>query len=216
MTLNWEDGHESIFPLHYFKSHKFDKETSEKYLRTEYRLPKIPWSKNDSDFKMPRYSLEEIMFNSDGKEMKRWLTGLCQNGMAILENPIRKSRPDLMKKFIQAMFGFCKETHYGGEFLVQNRVSDITNVAYLNGNLQLHTDLPYYDYVPGVTVLHYLKQSREGGKSTLADGFQIAERIRKEDPEAFEILSTLPVNWVDKGVENGLKFHKIFRKPVIG
>lgn len=216
VKLDWEDGHESKFKLDYFKRHTFDKVTAEKYLRTEYRLPKIPWSKNSADFKMPRYSLEEILYNSDGKEMKRWLTGLCRDGMAILENPKMKNQEDLMSDFIKSIFGFCKETHYGREFLIRNRVSDITNVAYLNGNLQLHTDLPYYDFVPGVTVLHYLKQSIEGGRSTLADGFQIVERIRKADPEAFEILSTVPVNWVDKGVENGLKFHKVLVTPVIG
>lgn len=202
--------------MDYFKAHKFDKQTSDKYLHTEYRLPKIPWNITDPDFKMPRYSLEEILYNPDGKEVKRWLTALCQDGMAILENPKFKNRADLMDEFIKSLFGFCRETHYGREFLVQNRVTDITNIAYLNGNLQLHTDLPYYESVPGVTVLHYLKQSKAGGKSTLADGFQIAERIRQEDPSAFEILTTLPVNWVDKGVENGLKFHKIFRQPVIG
>lgn len=166
---------------------------------------------------MPRYDFEEILHNRDGKELKRWLTGFCRDGMAILENPNQANkRPELMKEFITSLFGFCKETHYGREFHIQNRLSDITNVAYLNGNLQSHTDLPYYEYVPGVTVLHYLKQSLQGGKSTLVDGFKIAERIRQVDPEAFEILSTVPVNWVDKGTENGLRFHKILITPVIG
>lgn len=216
MHLKWDDGHESTFTVDYFKTHKFDKETSERYLKTDYRLPKRPWSKNNPVFEMPRYNLEEILYNPDGKEMKRWLTGLCQDGMAILENPNMKNREDMMNVFIKSMFGFCKETHYGREFLIQNRITDITNIAYLNGNLQLHTDLPYYDFVPGVTVLHYLKQSLEGGRSTLADGFQIAERIRKEHPEAFEVLSQTPVNWVDRGTENGLKFHKILVTPVFG
>lgn len=216
VNLKWADGHESQFKLDYFERHKFDKETAEEYIRKEYRLPKIPWSKNNPGFQIPRYNLEEILYNPEGAEVKRWLTGLCQDGMAILENPKMKNREDLMNLFIKATFGFQKETHYGRDFLIQNRLSDITNVAYLNGNLQLHTDLPYYDYVPGVTVLHYLKQSKEGGRSTLADGFQIAERLRATDPEAFEILSTVPVNWVDKGIENGLKFHKVHITPVIG
>lgn len=216
VNLKWEDGHESKFPLDYFVRHRFEKDAKEKYLQTEYRLPQIPWSKHSLGFKIPRYSFEEILNNPDGKEMKRWLKGLCEDGMAILENPKMKNREDLMNVFIKQIFGFCKETHYGGEFLIRNRITDITNVAYLNGNLQLHTDLPYYDYVPGVTVLHYLKQSKEGGKSTLADGFQIAERIRKENPAAFDVLSTVKVNWVDKGVEDGLKFHKVVMAPVIG
>lgn len=179
-------------------------------------MQKVPWSKNNPDFSVARYNLEEILYNPDGKEAKRWLTGMCVDGMGILENPKRGNRPDLMNEFIKAQFGFCKETHYGREFLIQNRITDITNIAYLNGNLQLHTDLPYYEYKPGVTVLHYLKQSTVGGLSTLVDGFQIAERMRKEEPVAFEILSTVPVNFVDKGVENGLKFHKVYITPVIG
>lgn len=215
MELQWTDGHESAFKVDFFKTHRFDRENVERYLKEEYRLPKIPWTKKSPEFEMPRFNLEEIMFNQDGKEMKRWLKGLCQTGMAVLENRKLLDRPELMSEFIAKVFGFCKETHYGREFLIQNRINDITNIAYLNGNLQLHTDLPYYSYIPGVTILHYLKQSQFGGLSTLVDGFQIAERMRKETPEAFEVLSRVPVNFVDKGVENSLKFHKVHLTPVI-
>lgn len=38
---------------------------------------------------------------------------------------------------------------FSEEFSVQAK-ADATNVAYTSGYLQLHTDLPYYEYKPGV------------------------------------------------------------------
>ena len=45
--------------------------------------------------------------------------------------------------------GFCRNTHYGVNFEVMFK-EDPSNVAYTNGTLGLHTDLPYYEYTPGV------------------------------------------------------------------
>lgn len=49
----------------------------------------------------------------------------------------------------------------------------------------------------------------------LTDGFYVAEKLRAENKEAFDILSTTEVNWFDIGIESGYKFHKILRAPVI-
>lgn len=38
-----------------------------------------------------------------------------------------------------------------------------------------------------------IKQAEKGGISTYVDGFAVAERLRQEDPEAFEFLSKTPL-----------------------
>lgn len=65
-------------------------------------------------------------------------------------------------------------------------------------------------------VLHCIVQTKvKGGENLLTDGFYVAEKLRTENREIFNILSTTEVNWFDLGIESGYKFHKILRAPVI-
>lgn len=48
---------------------------------------------------------------------------------------------------------------YSEDYYIKNKPGT-QNVAYLSSALQLHTDLPYYDYTPGVRIFFTLnKQS---------------------------------------------------------
>ncbi|EDS45155.1 gamma-butyrobetaine dioxygenase [Culex quinquefasciatus] len=101
------------------------------------------------------------------------------------------------------------------EFVVANK-ENTTNVAYLSTPLQMHTDLPYYDYKPGCNLLHCLVQSTStGGQNLIADAFWVADHMRREHPEDFRLLSETLVNWTDVGVDEGGEFHSIYRAPVI-
>lgn len=111
--------------------------------------------------------------------------------------------------------GFIRETHYGKEYAVRAD-PNATNVAYTSNPLQLHADLPYYDYTPGVTLLHCISQTKSPGAfNLLVDGFYVAEKLKRENPKAFECLTTTLVNWSDYGTQDGFRFEKIMRKPVI-
>ncbi|KAF2892072.1 hypothetical protein ILUMI_14101, partial [Ignelater luminosus] len=91
-----------------------------------------------------------------------------------------------------------------------------SSTAYLSSLLELHTDSPYYEYPPGVTVLHRIEQTKNrGGENLLTDAFYVAEKLRKENKKLFNILSTIDVNWLDMGEEDGLQYHKICRSPMI-
>lgn len=43
----------------------------------------------------------------------------------------------------------------------------------------------------------------------------MAEQLRKQNEEVFDILSKTNVDWNDIGEEDGIKFNKLFRSPVI-
>lgn len=47
--------------------------------------------------------------------------------------------------------------------------------------------------------LHCISQAVEGGESQVVDGFHMAEQLRKEDPEAFRILTSTLVDFTDTG-----------------
>lgn len=110
---------------------------------------------------------------------------------------------------------FIRKTQYGDIYAVR-AVPNAKNYAYTSNPLQLHTDLPYYEYKPGVTLLHCIQQTKSPGAfNLLTDGFNAAQRLRLMNPRAFECLSTTLINWSDYGDYNGSKFEKIFRHPVI-
>lgn len=93
---------------------------------------------------------------------------------------------------------------------------NVSNVAYLSAHLQMHTDLPYYEYKPGVNMLHCLVQSKsKGGENLISDGFHVAKIMQREFPEYYKVLSQTLVNWNDLGKEHNSPFHSIYRAPVI-
>ena len=104
---------------------------------------------------------------------------------------------------------------YREEFSVKAKPGT-TNVAYLSANLQLHTDLPYYNYKPGVNLLHCLIQTAsKGGSNQLTDALAVAEWLNADHNHAYQTLVQTVVDWNDIGEEDGNHFHSIHRAPVI-
>lgn len=133
------------------------------------------------------------------------------NGIAIIKNT---PKTELEARKIVDRVGFIKKTHYGEEFIVKAK-EDTNNVAFLAAPLQLHTDLPYYEYKPGTNLLHCLVQSKSfGAKNTIVDGFYVADYMKQNHPNYYKILSSVLVNWSDVGQEEGKAFHSIYRAPM--
>ena len=86
------------------------------------------------------------------------------------------------------LFGYVRETNYGRHFEVRTEVNP-TNLAYTGLGLQAHTDNPYRDPVPTVQVLYCLESSAAGGENMVVDGFRVAQRLRDEKAEWFDVLS---------------------------
>ncbi|KAK1159724.1 gamma-butyrobetaine dioxygenase, partial [Acipenser oxyrinchus oxyrinchus] len=68
--------------------------------------------------------------------------------------------------------------------------ADANNVAYTSEKLSLHSDYPALHNPPGVQFLHCIKQAAKGGEIEIVDGFHTANQLRKENPEAFQLLSS--------------------------
>ena len=58
-----------------------------------------------------------------------------------------------------------------------------------------HTDQCYRHTPLGVNFFHCLRTSGVGGETVLADAFEIARVLRDTAPEAFELLSTVPIQF---------------------
>jgi len=78
---------------------------------------------------------------------------------------------------------------------------DPANLAFTGLRIGMHTDNPYRDPVPGLQLLHCLVNESDGGENQLCDGFAVADRIRRDHPGAFELLTRHPVRF--RFVERG-------------
>ena len=93
---------------------------------------------------------------------------------------------------------FCpiRETNYGSinDMKVHN---DQIVISYTDVALTAHCDEPYCYGALGIGFFHCMNSAiGQGGTSIFVDCFKIAEDLRSEDPEAFEILTTVPVQFM--------------------
>jgi gamma-butyrobetaine dioxygenase len=122
----------------------------------------------------------------DDEALETWLQNLAQYGLARLANV---ATDDGMVAKVVRRIGPIRESNFGFTYDVKTKPNPDSN-AYTTMALDSHTDLATREYQPGLQFLHCLKNSTEGGAGTMVDGFRVAEDIRAEKPELFEILST--------------------------
>ncbi len=108
---------------------------------------------------------------------------------------------------VGALFGLVRPSPYGdaaGDIRVENvRVDPELSVGTTMCDFQgPHTDTCWRQSISGLVFMHCLKAHDSGGESLLVDGFTVSERLRAADPEAFELLSTVRINY-GSSVDNG-------------
>eukprot|EP00466_Bigelowiella_natans_P017194 jgi/Bigna1/90553/estExt_fgenesh1_pg.C_730032 len=141
-------------------------------LGIEYRSPvKFVWSK---------------LLESD-RALFKWMRAINEDGMAIVDDaPVEPYTLDKLATRV----GKVHETIYG-YFQDVKAKRNPTNVAFGSACLQLHQDVAYYESMPGLQMLHCLKQDDDlkGGESTFMDGIQIATAMRERFPDDFRVLT---------------------------
>ncbi len=87
-----------------------------------------------------------------------------------------------------------EESHFGRDYEVVSKPNP-ENLAYTSHALYPHNDLPSRKYLPGVQFLHCRQNDATGGESILVDSIAVASRLRDENKEFFEFLSTKKVTF---------------------
>jgi alpha-ketoglutarate-dependent taurine dioxygenase len=163
ITLGWEDGAVSVYPLRWLRA--FDRS-----LRTSSRPTRMPWM-GQAATAFAWCSYADWVENPASRE--DWLYYVGRDGLAFLRDvPIQQ---DAVLQ-VAGLIGFVRETHEGRTFATSSG---------------LHTGDPYRDPVPGFQLLHCL--SAAGGQSVFVDGMAAADRLRAHDPDAFTTLCQMPI-----------------------
>ncbi|SDF67017.1 MULTISPECIES: TauD/TfdA family dioxygenase [Thalassobaculum] len=180
VTLGFSDGHRCRFEL--------------EWLAVEAGLAPDPAALPDpiawtSDTITPPSASWSAL--SEPSVMQSLLDGFFASGFAILrDTPTQEdSLLDIARRF-----GPIRETNWGVLFNVRTE-AQASDLAYTGLALTAHSDNPYRRAVPAIQFLHCLENGATGGDSTLADGVAIAAALKRDAPEAYSVLTRLPVTF---------------------
>jgi hypothetical protein len=85
------------------------------------------------------------------------------------------------------MLGYIRNTHFGHFLELRNRARP-TLLAHIPGPIRPHPDDTYRDVPLGISVLHCIQPSSDGGgASELMDSFAVAAQLKSEDPDAYSL-----------------------------
>lgn len=150
---------------------------------------------------IPRYRADRIL--SDDSDLLDWMRETARSGISIVEGVAGEPEAGVA---VARRIGFLRQTNFGTTFEVINR-PDPNNLAYTAERLPLHTDLPNQEVPPGYQFLHCLANEAEGGGSLFADGFAIAEDMRREEADAFTLLSEIAIPFRFHDAETDIRVH---------
>ena len=192
-----------LFSANWLESHAYDKKqkTEKGWIHSDLKV----WNKDMlKNIPIINYKTAEL----DKPQFLQWLKSLYCYGFAKMTGGKIESGALIQ---IADLFGYVRETNYGKWFEVQSEVNAI-NLAYTNLGLQAHTDNPYRDPVPTIQILYCLENSVSGGDSTVVDGFNVALRLKNENPDYFNLLSKYCARFEFNG-KSGV--HLQSRRPII-
>lgn len=138
---------------------------------------------------LPAFDYEEVMTTDRG--LHDWLSAWRRWGVALLRNA-PPEEGQVVK--IASRVGPLRPTNFGLHYDVLTMPKPNAS-AYTAMALEPHTDLANWQSPPDCQFLFCIANEAVGGMSILVDGFSVAEKIRGEDPAAFELLSTREIEF---------------------
>lgn len=155
------------------------------------------WSTASDIASMPVHQYAEI--ESNPAAASNMLRDICRWGFAQIEEvPTTEDATQLLA----AKVGEAQQTIFGLFWHLSAEMTDHGDSAYSTQFLSPHTDATYSYNAPGLQMFNCLEFAGTGGESTLLDGFAIAEAMREQCPDYFEILCEInvPARYLESGV----------------
>ena len=184
--VTWSDGHKSTYSQQWLakSAQKKTPRSAERQALTDVTL----WSGADIKDSPPTVSYQEVMASDAG--LRSWLQNIRRFGFSYVSDcPVTPEATEALLRRI----AFVRETQYGGFY---DFTADLAkgDTAYTQLGIGAHTDNTYFSDPAGLQMFHLLSHTDgQGGASQLVDGFGAAAELRHQYPEAYEMLSTVPV-----------------------
>lgn len=185
-SLRWSDGHVSRHPQAQLAEALDEAPVPELHL----------WRGDRLTGEGPSVSYASVMAGSEG--LAAWLEAIRRDGYCFVEGvPATAVETEALARRI----AYVRETIFGGFWVFSANMAH-ADTAYTTGTIGPHTDGTYVEDAPGLQMFHCLEFAGEGGESLLVDGFRVAADLRREDPEAYALLSRVevPGQYLEEGV----------------
>ena len=189
LEIEWSEGdHTSYYDPNWLRENCYTIKNKQKYV-SPYKLWDSSLQKN---LKSIQIDHDEIINSDEG--LVKWLELLHYTGIAIVKNaPIEKN--SALK--VLNRISHTRETFFNTPFEVIN-IPKPNNSAYTAHALRNHMDLPWFENPPGYQFLHCLINSAKGGDSSSVDAFAVADYLRNNEKDTFDILVNTPLKFRDK------------------
>ena len=192
LVVIWaQDGHISRYEPEWLREHCYSHPARE----ARRHQPRL-WDSGLQD-RLPETTWENSFRDDTGQHQ---LISLIRDYGFALVHGVPTNRDDFER--MAKRIGFLRETNFGriGDLVSKEFVRTLSNTKHA---IALHTDEGYRHANPGMLAFQCLSTSEDGeGATLLADGFHLAERLRRESPESFELLTRIPINsrryWPDE------------------
>lgn len=181
LQVRWNDGHSSNFSVGWLAANDYSNGVEEP-------SPKVTlWT---SSLGSPlRFEHSEVVGQPEGQ--LAYLDAMRVYGAAIVTHT--PSVDGEVARFAEEV-GHVRETAFERVHNVRHDPQGY-NVAHTPLELKPHTDLPSYHWPPSIQLLHFLVNESTGGESTLVDGWSVLADLRRDYPDAFDILCRVPVTF---------------------
>jgi len=217
MEIKWENNHVSKFNARFLHERVFPDDRQEAddslFFNMFHELGAVNTWGAEMISEIKYHDYNELM--NDDIVLKSWIESLWRKGLTIIENvpPVGKDCwwENAPLRSVSKRISFNRSTNYGQFFEVFNK-PNAQNVAYTNGRLNLHTDLPAYKNCPEIQLLHCIKQATTGGSNFMVDAFKVAQYVREEHPEIFDILVNVPIHFREYGHDDHVGYFDLTSK----
>ena len=204
LSIKWPDSHETIYDAEWLKKHTYNGGTKPQNHKEELFL----WDKKAIESNMP-CGFDYTKVISDDDELFTLFQGIIRYGFAFVDNT--PTEVGAIEEVGAKLGGFVRETHYGKLWEFSNEVMEHADTAYTASYLRGHTDSTYFTSPAGLQMLHCVGHEGTGGMNLLLDGFFVAEKLKKNDKDSFDFLSStiLPFHYKSENL------HLKARGPII-
>ena len=199
LRIDWGDEHRSSYRLDWLRTMCLSQQA-----RRERKYRPANWG-SEMDTQLCYMVYDEVSVSEDLQ--LQFLESILDHGFAILQGvPPEREQTET----VTSLVGKLRLTNYGIYELESKPDPEI--VGDMAVALAPHTDEPYRIDPPAITFFHVIRQSADGGASTLIDSFRLVGQLRRQDPAAFDILCHVPARF-HRSLQEGRRFE--YQHPII-
>jgi len=214
VQVSFSDGHVSQFSLADLQAEVTDFRTSPIQVPDYQKPQRRLW--RGSTAKVPTFEYSALM---QDESVRLALVEEVLVGGQVLVRGVPQDDGEVVR--FGQMFSTLRDTNWGPVFNVRTKPDDAVkptgskpqmDLAYTPSFIGFHTDNPYRWPTPDFQLLHAIDHCEcpDGAApcaecqvmNYMVDGFDVAEQLRQEDPEAFRLLCEVPVRFEHNGGDN--------------